>query len=331
MGLITVRMSNFESGHSYLSDESMATMLHKHVAAELPGWRVSLFDSQDDGCHIEVEPDDRSAEIDIDEIATTVDEILETMWAEACELKPGYVWLHRCATCDRESDVSNEPDAADRDDWRCPKCHRAKPADGLIRVAIYAEHCVRAGERAWEIEEENRQTHDADWHEGTETELRETAIRLYRAAVESRHAGRDLYERRAARTLADAVGLSAADLEMHAWAAAHGSEHLKTSLARGYDSKRIYKLERGALEWPGWFLDMDDEVDERERSNPSPAALAVETEVEISLRGRGVENEVRVVWLPFGTRDMFPGETVVIRDYLGHDLYVQHDSFERAR
>ena len=87
-----------------------------------------------------------------------------------------------------------------------------------------------------------------------------------------------LSQERAAEAEATAAAEKAAKLAAKmekriAWANEFGSEHLKRSLAAGYDSSRLYYSERAAVEYPGYELDFTKSLDSKDRSTPSLDAL----------------------------------------------------------
>lgn len=98
------------------------------------------------------------------------------------------------------------------------------------------------------------------------------------------------------------------------WCEAHGSEHLRSAVAAGYDCQRLYVTERAGVEYPGYTVDFNERSDWKDRSCPSKAALAEALTVD------GL-----VVWLTSGTDareeldygyDFEPCEAVVIQKYL---------------
>lgn len=111
------------------------------------------------------------------------------------------------------------------------------------------------------------------------------------------------------------------------WIAAHGSAHLKRCIAAGYNCKRLYVVERAALEAPGFTVDFDDKAAWKDRACPTPAAL----DAEDAARALGL-GEPTIYWLtkppsdqvpdPEGYDDEFdPCEAVILRGYLGkYDL-----------
>ncbi len=122
---------------------------------------------------------------------------------------------------------------------------------------------------------------------------------------------------------------------MEAWARDHGSDRLRRAIERGYKAVRTYAEERGALEAPGWIVDVADRATWKSRSDPSATALAAEAEAitmasELVRRGslpadQAADVRVGVVWL---TRhptayswDEPQQEAIVVRGYLGrYDL-----------
>lgn len=103
--------------------------------------------------------------------------------------------------------------------------------------------------------------------------------------------------------------------EKASWAAAHGSDQLKRSIARGHDCLRLYVEERAGLEYPGFAVDFDNLMGWKSRSCPSSAAL------DLAEATPGSE----IVWItewPVADLEDFDGvEGVVVRDFLGrYDL-----------
>jgi hypothetical protein len=79
-----------------------------------------------------------------------------------------------------------------------------------MKIAIYAEHCIAGGRRAWANEEdENWGSDDIIVYEGGEEKLLEEAKQLEAAAdkEERRRAGADAsFNRRVARAIREATG-----------------------------------------------------------------------------------------------------------------------------
>ena len=73
-----------------------------------------------------------------------------------------------------------------------------------MKIAVYAEHCTMAGQRNWKAEDEGRkETEDnADvlWVRASRAEAR-----IYRKMAKTAGAGRDLYFRRIAETIEEAI------------------------------------------------------------------------------------------------------------------------------
>ena len=61
--------------------------------------------------------------------------------------------------------------------------------------------------------------------------------------------------------------------EMTTWITEYGSDRLKRGHAARYNMHRLYAVERGAHEAPGWTLDYDNEAGWDTRASPSSAAL----------------------------------------------------------
>ena len=114
------------------------------------------------------------------------------------------------------------------------------------------------------------------------------------------------------------------------WIAAHGSAHLKRCIAAGYNCKRLYVVERAAMEAPGFVVDFDNKAGWKDRSCPTPAAL----DAEDAARTLGL-GEPLIVWLTeppsdrvpdpedYGDEVFDPCEAVVLRSYLGRYDLVQ--------
>ena len=154
------------------------------------------------------------------------------------------------------------------------------------------------------------------------------AVRAYdEQEAEAKRLQREAEDRRSTeREQREAAENAAAEKERTDWIAAHGSDHLRAASDAGYDCKRLYVIERAALEHPGYILDFDDNAQWRDRSCPSEDALAEELRVTPAL----TEGEsVLVVWLTDPPRDRREEddedwescEAVVIRGFLGdYDL-----------
>ncbi len=114
------------------------------------------------------------------------------------------------------------------------------------------------------------------------------------------------------------------------WIAAHGSAHLKRCIAAGYNCKRLYVVERAALEAPGFTVDFDDKAAWKDRACPTPAAL----DAEDAARALGLGEPI-IVWLTeppsarvpdpegYDFEEFDPCEAVVVRSYLGRYDLVQ--------
>lgn len=89
------------------------------------------------------------------------------------------------------------------------------------------------------------------------------------------------------------------------WAEAHGSGYLKGLAAIGADTETVYKMERLALELPGWTMTREAESSPYrpgDHGTPSP------TEVENALRAREAQPqaELRSYYLPIRGRTLLP-------------------------
>jgi len=119
----------------------------------------------------------------------------------------------------------------------------------------------------------------------------------------------------------------AADADKARWIDAHGSAHLKRAAAEGYDCRRLYVLERAAIEAPELIVDFYNGAEWRERACPTVAALDALEEARVLELG-----EPLIVWLTSGPRpskveeydepvEFEPCEALVLRGYLGrYDL-----------
>jgi hypothetical protein len=118
------------------------------------------------------------------------------------------------------------------------------------------------------------------------------------------------------------------DRERQEWIAAHGSAHLQRCIAAGYDCKRLYVLERAALEAPGFTVDFGDKAAWKPRACPTTEGL----DAEDAARALGL-GEPQTVWLTTPAQDRVGDpegydyeefaacEAVIIRGYLGkYDL-----------
>lgn len=110
------------------------------------------------------------------------------------------------------------------------------------------------------------------------------------------------------------------DVEMINWINQHGSQHLKACIEQQYGCKRLYVIERAAVELPGFILDTSSMAKMEERVNPSESSL-LETK---RLQEEGYKS--RVVFLkspPFTPEESVslktwePREAVVVWEYLG--------------
>lgn len=105
--------------------------------------------------------------------------------------------------------------------------------------------------------------------------------------------------------------------ERRSWAMAHGSDYLKTCIARNYDCQRVYVTERAAYEYPGYIVDFDNNARWKPKVCPSEVALEEEARV------RGIvhdPNDVKIVWItksPAKTEDLSQCEAVMIAKFLG--------------
>lgn len=120
------------------------------------------------------------------------------------------------------------------------------------------------------------------------------------------------------------------EAERQQWIAAHGSAHLQRCIEAGYNCKRLYVVERAALEAPGFTVDFDDKAAWKDRSCPTPAAL----DAEDAARALGL-GEPLIVWLTeppsarvpdpegYDFEEFDPCEAVVLRNYLGRYDLVQ--------
>jgi regulator of replication initiation timing len=63
------------------------------------------------------------------------------------------------------------------------------------------------------------------------------------------------------------------ETEKAVWISRHGSEHLRKLYEGGYDTSTVYAKERAALEYPGFCIDLDDNLNFRKCSQPSLRSL----------------------------------------------------------
>lgn len=117
--------------------------------------------------------------------------------------------------------------------------------------------------------------------------------------------------------------------EMERWTAENGSLRLRAALERGYRANTTYAIERGASEFPGFWVDTADDCEWGERTDPSEEALLLEQGVEGHIARQGAELEHRIVWLEESPRaldrkleededDVFEAqEAIVVPHYLG--------------
>lgn len=80
-------------------------------------------------------------------------------------------------------------------------------------------------------------------------------------------------EREAASKAERETAKAAQRAERVAWANEHGSDQLKRNLALGHDCKRLYTIERAAIEFPGYVPDIEDTAEFKSITCASVAAL----------------------------------------------------------
>lgn len=116
--------------------------------------------------------------------------------------------------------------------------------------------------------------------------------------------------------------------DMESWAAENGSTRLRAALERGYRANTTYAVERGANEFPGFWVDTAGDCEWGERTDPSEEALRLEAEIEAHMTDRGLELPHRIVWLEESPRALDrvleeedesfePEEAILVPDYLG--------------
>lgn len=119
---------------------------------------------------------------------------------------------------------------------------------------------------------------------------------------------------------------SAFEQEQLDWIEAHGSEHIKRAIDRGYHVTGLYARERAALEFPGFIVDTQNAVSLKERISPTAEALELEEEIEAKLNVLPSNNgeDVRIMWaagVHSGSQDAdlsgIKREVVVVSNYLG--------------
>ncbi len=166
-------------------------------------------------------------------------------------------------------------------------------------LPLVADHLLSVAEILERLPAETEQTRAA---------LAEArAIReQYRAKVAAERAEREAAE--AARKAAAQAEAEAFAQEREAWAAAHGSEHLRRAVAAGYSCTSLYLRERAQVEYPAFTVDLARNARWQDRACPSLAALNVVDAVRAE-HGEDVA-EARVIWLtaPALTRQPEPDE-----------------------
>lgn len=193
------------------------------------------------------------------------------------------------------------------------------PADHVFR-SKYAKFVDQVGEEyvrtpGWELAHfaGKGDPRTADFLARVEAEV----ARRDADTLEAEHAPKLEEARRAVAAKAELARSRAA--EKVSWIAAHGSDRLRKSAARGHDCWGLYVRERAALEHPGFVVDFDDLARWKARSCPSAAALEAAEAVE------GAE----IVWLtrpPRAHDDYEDGEyagreALVVGGFLGkYDL-----------
>ena len=91
------------------------------------------------------------------------------------------------------------------------------------------------------------------------------------------------------------------EAERAAWAAEHGSEHLRRAVAAGYTCTNLYLRERAAAEYPGFTVDLKKALKSRSRACPCLPAL----DLVDALRAQHGDNiiSIEIVWLTTAPRD----------------------------
>lgn len=98
-------------------------------------------------------------------------------------------------------------------------------------------------------------------------ELRAEADAFNKALDDAKRAEREQRER------AEAERKEKQRAEKIAWAAQFGSDHLQRALAAGHSCDRKYRVERAAVEYPGFTLDYENNAGTKDRACPSVEAL----------------------------------------------------------
>ena len=109
---------------------------------------------------------------------------------------------------------------------------------------------------------------------------------------------------------------------------AHGSDHLKRACAAGHDCNRLYWIERAALEYPGYVVDIEDEGGWKSRACPSVEAL---DERDAALAAHAADITAEIVWLTDAPRnrkldeDEYPDEFEACEALAVHDPDYPYD------
>ncbi|MFX4261256.1 hypothetical protein ACOBQJ_03530 [Pelotomaculum propionicicum] len=116
--------------------------------------------------------------------------------------------------------------------------------------------------------------------------------------------------------------------EKTAWIEEHGSNHLRRATALGYSCQGLYVKERAAMEFPGFYVDLDEHTKWKSRGWPSPETITMQ----LDLQAKGYL--VEVVWLTRPPKDASeypykiyekgfnPCEALVVKEYLGKHTLV---------
>lgn len=120
--------------------------------------------------------------------------------------------------------------------------------------------------------------------------------------------------RDAAEEIAKAAKREEERLEQLAWAREHGSERLVKCLEQKYPCSRLYKLERAAVEFAGFTLDLQRKAEISDKICPSLDALTLRENV----LAAHPELDVTIVWLTKAPQE----------DSQMQDDYDEEDEFE---
>ena len=115
-------------------------------------------------------------------------------------------------------------------------------------------------------------------------------------------------------------------LERSNWIQEHGSERLKLAIKNGYFIESLYVKERAAVEYPGWFVDIDDEITWSKASNPSIKSLRSLEEIKASepdiadnltIAYSSSDCEYGELMQFFGSENKIPSQIIILSGFLG--------------